>query len=110
MAPVPKPKRKRNKHFLGEWRKHREKTQADAAEFLEVDQSTISNLENGKIPYNQDALERLSVLYGCDPGDLIEINPIAPDPPKLVYSKLRQAPPAMQKRAIEVLEALLRAG
>ena len=32
------------------------------------------------------------------------------DPPRVVYDKLRDASPAMQRRAIDVLEALLKAG
>ncbi len=108
MPPVPKPKHKRSKHFLREWRKFREKSQAQIAEAIEVDQSTISNVENGKTPYDQDLLERLALLYGCDPEDLIAINPIKPDGPKLIYSKLRRASTATQLMAVDLIEALLK--
>ena len=110
MPPIPKPKHTRQNHYLRQWRKFREKTQAQVAEALEVDQSTISNLERKISPYDQDILDRLATYYGCDPEDLIAIDPLKPDPPRVVYDKLRDASPAMQRRAIDVLEALLNAG
>lgn len=110
MPPIQKPKHNRQNHFLRQWRKFRGKTQAQVADALEVDQSTISNLERKISPYDQDILERLATYYGCDPEDLLAIDPLKPDPPRVVYDKLRDASPAMQRRAIDVLEALLKAG
>ena len=77
---------------------------------MEVEQPTISRLESGEIRYNQDTLERLALAYGCDPEDLLAINPLEPDKPRLIYAKLRDAGPVMQARALKVLEALLKAG
>jgi transcriptional regulator with XRE-family HTH domain len=92
------------------WRKYKGLTQTQAGERVDIDQATLGRIERGVLPYNQDLLERLALAYGCDVSDLLEIDPLKPDPPRLVYEKLRHAPPAMQKRAIEVLEALLKAG
>jgi transcriptional regulator with XRE-family HTH domain len=109
MPPVPKPKRKRQRHFIREWRLARNKTQEELADYLGVNQSTMSNLENGKTPYDQDVLERLAIYYGCDAGDLLEINPLTPDRLRVVYSDLRRAPADIQARAIGYIEAILKA-
>jgi transcriptional regulator with XRE-family HTH domain len=110
MAPKAKPKREREKHFIKEWRLFRGKTQTDVAEYLGSDQSAISNLERHKTPYDQDVLERLAIYFGCDPEDLLAIDPLKPDPLKLVVSDLRRATPEVRARAITVIEALLKAG
>lgn len=110
MAPVKKPPHKRAKHYLRQWRDFRELTQDQAADRAEIDRSSLSKIERGEVPYNQDLLERLSLAYGCDPSDLLDIDPLKPDPPRLVYNRLREAPPAIQERALAVLDALLRAG
>lgn len=110
MPPVAKQPRERNKTFLREWRKYRELSQEEVAEKLEIDRTTISRVERGETPYDQDILERLALIYLCDPEDLLSINPMKPDQPRLVYSKLRAASPDMQRRAAEIIDALLKAG
>lgn len=110
MAPKAKPKRKRNKHFIRNWRLFRDKTQADVAEYLDSDQSSISNLETYKTPYDQDSLERLAIFFGCDTDDLLHVDPLKFDPPRLVYSALRKAPADVQRRALDIINALLKAG
>lgn len=110
MPPVKKPLHPRAPTFLRQWRKYKKLTQDQASERVEIDQATLGRIERGVLPYNQDLLERLALAYGCDVSDLLDIDPLKPDPPRLVYDKLRHASPAMQKRALEVLEALLKAG
>lgn len=101
---------KRGPTFLKAWRDFRELTQEAAADRIGIDRTTVGRIEKGELPYNQDFLERAALVYGCDPEDLIGINPLQPDPPRLVYDRLRQASPDLQKRAVAVLEALLMAG
>ena len=106
-----KPKRRDRKSiFLRQWRKYRGLTQIEASERIEVNQSTLARIESGELPYNEDVLERLALAYGCDPYDLLCVDPTKPDPPKLVIDRLRQAPPEVRDRALAVLEALLKAG
>lgn len=90
------------------WRKHRGLTQEQAAERVELDRTTYSRIEGGKLPYNQDFLEKLAHAFGCDPSDILSNDPLRPDPPKLVYERLRAAPPELQAKAIELLEVLLK--
>jgi transcriptional regulator with XRE-family HTH domain len=109
MAPVKKPPHKRARHYLREWREFCELTQDQAADRANLDRSSLSKIERGEVPYNQDLLERLALAYGCDPSDLLDINPLKPDPPRLVYNRLREVSPVIQERALAVLDALLKA-
>lgn len=75
MAPVPKPKRERTKHFFREWREKCGLTQEQAIGRLGWSQSKISRLEAGETPYNQDDLEAAAVAYDCSTTALISIDP-----------------------------------
>ncbi|ASP84138.1 helix-turn-helix domain-containing protein [Sinorhizobium meliloti] len=75
MAPVPKPRRERSKHFFKEWREYRGFTQEQAIGKLGWSQSKISRLEAGVTPYDQDDLEAAAEAYRCDPTDLIRVDP-----------------------------------
>lgn len=108
MPPVAKPKRQRSRHFLRQWRNHKGLSQEEAADRADIDRSTLSRIEAGAVPYNQDLLERLALAYGCDPQDLITINPAHWDGPRLVYNALLRAPDDKQKAALAILEAFLK--
>jgi transcriptional regulator with XRE-family HTH domain len=104
-------KRERSRHFLRQWRDARDKTQAEVADYLDIDQSTLSKIERGLLPYNQDLLERLALLYECAPWDLLTVDPRSPpDRLRLIYDDLRSAPAAVQERALAVLIAVIQAG
>lgn len=108
MPPVKRPPRDRNRTYIREWRDYREKQQDAVAAELDISASTLSRLETGKSPYDQDVIERLAIIYRCDPEDLISINPLQPDPPRLIYDRLKAAPLEIQKRALEILEVILK--
>ena len=110
MAPVKKPDHNRAKTFLRQWRIYKGLTQEDAADRCEVDRTTLGRIENGRLPYNQDFLERAALAYGCEPEDLIMLDPMKPDPPKLVYNALKLAPPHRQMEVWRMVEALLKTG
>jgi len=97
----------RRQTFLRAWRKYRGMTQDQVAEILEMDRSTISKIENGVLPYDQDFLERTSLVYLCEPEDLISIDPLKPDTPRLVSSRMKHATPAQQKQIVELVNVLL---
>lgn len=94
--------------FMKEWRKFKKLTQEQAAERVDLDRTTYLRIEAGKLPYNQDFLEKLAFGFGCEVADLLSVNPLLPDPPKLVYDKLRRAPPELQRQALDLLDVLLR--
>lgn len=110
MPPVKKPEHDRQATCIRNWRLYRSKQQDEVADALEIDRTTLSKIERGVLPYNQDFLERLALIYGCDASDLIDVDPLRPDPPRLVYSRLRRASPEIQQRALAVLDAILKAG
>jgi len=84
-------------------------TQDDVAERIEVDRTTLSRVERGESPYDQDILEKLALAFGCEAEDLLSIDPLAPDPPKLVYEAVRRAPPDKQEEVWRVVQAMLKA-
>lgn len=110
MAPRKKPHHDRAPTFLRAWRKYRKLSRDVAAERVDIDGTTLGRIERGEIPYNQDFLERMALVYGCDPSDILNIDPMKPDPPRLVYDRLRSADKAVQERALAILDALLKAG
>lgn len=110
MPPVKKPDHTRERHFMLEWRTHVGRSQENVAELLGIDRTTYSKIERNKLPYNQDFLERLAHLFGCETSDILAVNPLAPKPPRLIYSKIESAPPDLQQRILVVVDALLKAG
>ena len=109
MAPVKKKPRVREKHFIKEWREFRGHSQDHVADLIEIDRSSLSKVEAGLVPYNQDLLEKLALVYLCDTEDMISIDPLKPDAPRLIYAKLRSASPEKQRQALSILEAFLKA-
>jgi transcriptional regulator with XRE-family HTH domain len=110
MARVKRPPHKRGIHFIRQWREFRQVTQEQLADMLEVDRTTVGKIENQKLPYNQDYLERVSAALGVDIEDLLSVDPLAPSRPTLVWSKIEKAPPDLQEKIRFVIEAMLKAG
>ena len=107
---IPADKLSRNPTFIRNWRKFRDMTQEELADRIGIDRTTVGRIETRDLPYNQDFLERVASVLGCEPVDLLYNDPIRPDPPWIVYSRLRDATPALQRQAIAVLDAMLKAG
>lgn len=110
MAPVPKPKRDRTKHFFKEWREKAGLTQDQAMGRLEWSQSKISRLENGETPYNEDDLAAAAFAYNCEPSDLITVNPLVEREVVDLVGMIRRANPEMQRKAIRIVSELLSTG
>ncbi len=96
----------RKKTFLRQWRKKRNMSQADAAERLEIEQGTLSKIERGLLPYNQDFLEAAALIYGAhEPSDLLSIDPTEPRETDVVRLLRRASPEARR-----IIETILRSG
>jgi transcriptional regulator with XRE-family HTH domain len=93
----------RGKTFLREWRKHRGLSLPEAAERAGTSHPNLSKVERGLVPYNQDILEALALVYGCDPADLLIRDPSAP--PNL-YSLLARADEQQRRQIFRVAEAI----
>lgn len=98
----------RRRTFLKEWRDHRLLTQEQAADRIGVDQSTLSRIERGITPYDQDFLERAAFAYQCEPADLLMRNPLNEDAIWSIADNLRQAPEDVQDQIRAVVEALIK--
>lgn len=94
--------------YIREWRKYKKMTQQEVAERLDMEQGTISKIENRTYPINLDFLEKLAFVLGIEVADLLSVNPLKPNPPKLIYSKVRTADPELQLQVMKVVDALLK--
>lgn len=77
MAPVKKPKPILGPHYLKQWREFRGINQDDAAAAINLERGSLSKIENGHIPYQQQYVEGLARLYGCRPADLLGTDPLS---------------------------------
>ena len=63
------------KHFLRKWRKHRGFTLEALAALIGSTHATLSRIERGLSPYNEDILEKLAWALKCTPADLLSRDP-----------------------------------
>lgn len=63
------------RHFIREWRKHRDLTLEQLAERIEVTAGALSQLERGQVNYTQPMLEALAVELRTTPGALVSWPP-----------------------------------
>ena len=108
MPPVKKQPVTRHRHYLKEWRVYRDLSLEVAADRIDVHHATLSRIENYKLPYNQDFLERCALAYGCDLADLLTMDPSAPRTEENVLAKLKKASPELKAQVFTVIEALLK--
>lgn len=67
---------KRRKTYLRQWRKMKPgRTLEQVAAELHMTQPQLGRIERGEQPYNQDLLEALAEIYGCEPDELIWRDP-----------------------------------
>lgn len=92
------------KTFLREWRKHRNRTLIQVAEFLSMTHGQLSKIERGKQPYNQALLEALAELYMCDPVDLLIRDP---KDPIGIWSVWDRAKPGDRRKIVSVAKTIL---
>ena len=96
----------RSRTFLREWRKVRHLTQIQAAERVGIRQSTLSKIERGQLPYDQDFLERAALAYGAhEAADLLTIDPTLPRETDILHL-FRHAPPEAKR----IVTLILRTG
>jgi transcriptional regulator with XRE-family HTH domain len=108
MPPVRRLKSTRRRTFLKEWREYRSLTQEQAAERIGVTQATLSRVERGVTPYDQDLLERIAFAYLCEPADLLMRNPLDRDAVWSITDNLRKADPVELERAAAMIDLLLK--
>jgi transcriptional regulator with XRE-family HTH domain len=98
-----KRKKKLNRTFVKEWRKHRGLTQIQLSERVGIGQGSLSDLERGTFAYTQPMLEALADALNCKPWDLIWRPPGAEDGLREILAGMDADE---QKRALAVVQAL----
>lgn len=77
---TPRPKQPLfGRHFLREWREHREYTLEEAGEAVGISHAQLGRIERRLQKYNQALLEALAELYQTDPASLLIRNPKSPE-------------------------------
>ena len=97
--------KRKPRHFLKEWRKHRGLTQEQLAERMGVVRSYISHVENGKRRYDQHLLEAAADALQCTAGDLIERDPSRP---QALWAIWNQIPADKQEVVMDMVHGLLK--
>lgn len=122
MRPVHHAYMAKPRHFLREWRDHRdlsleqvseriallssERSDADPeSKRMTMTHATLSRIERGLIPYGQYLLELLADIYQTDPGSLIMRDPSEPDAIWSIWDKLA---PADKVRVVELAKTFQR--
>jgi transcriptional regulator with XRE-family HTH domain len=98
--------RKHRRIYLREWRLFRNKTQAQVAEALGVTKTHVSNIENGKRQYTQDLLEAAADYLGCDPAQIINVNPTLKDGIWSIWELASRLSPEKLGDATRIMRAL----
>lgn len=111
MPAVKRPKRRRQRTYLREWRKYRNMTQEQVAALIGYHHSNLLRVELGKTQFTQDLLEKLAEVYRCTPADLLSRDPeadtysdVAP-----IVRRIASATPAQREQISAVIAALLNA-
>lgn len=93
-------KAKPQKHFIREWRKHRDFTLERLAERIGLTHGTLSRIERGKTAYTQPVLEAIADALGTSPANLIMRNPEKAS----MWDILQTIPEAEHDRVVKILE------
>lgn len=94
-----------HRHYIREWRKHRQLTQEQLAERIGIDKSYLSKIENGKKRYDQPFLEAAAEAMSCEPGDLIVRDPSEPEG---IWSIWNQLEPVARRQVVDIAKTLKR--
>jgi transcriptional regulator with XRE-family HTH domain len=95
----------RRLHFIADWRRHRDLTQAALGAALGISKASISRIERSIQPYNQDLLEAVAEVLQTEPASLLTRRPEESDPVLSVWERI---PKPRRRQALAVLEALAR--
>lgn len=93
--------------FLRDWREHRELTQEQAAEKLNISRALLSKIENAKSPYTQGLLEQAAEVYQCSVADLVAHSPAAPA--FSIVEKIHALRKDQQQHVVEIVKTFDRA-
>ena len=103
--PIPRPRFRPT--FIKQWREHRGLNQEQLAERLEMTQSHLSMLENGKRGYTQETLEAVAHALQTDPASLLMRDPADPD---AIWSIWDNAKPGERQMIVDIAKTITKTG
>jgi transcriptional regulator with XRE-family HTH domain len=107
MRKPPPPRAKFRPTYIRQWREHRGLNQDQLAERLEMTQSHLSMLENGKRGYTQETLEAVAHALQTDVASLLMRNPADGD---AIWSIWDNAKPGERKMIVDIAKTVTKTG
>lgn len=102
----PKPPRFR-RTYIAQWRELRNLTQEQLAGRLDMTQSHLSMLENGKRGYTQETLEAIAHALQTDVASLLMRNPTDSE---AIWSIWEQAKPGERQMILDIAKTVTKTG
>ena len=93
--------------FIRQWREHRGLNQEQLASRLEMTQSHLSMLENGKRAYTQQTLEAVAEALQTDVASLLMRDPTDPD---AIWSIWDNAKPGERQMIVDIAKTVTKTG
>lgn len=103
----PPPRAKFRPTFIKQWREHRNLNQEQLAERLDMTQSHLSMLENGKRGYTQETLEAVAHALQTDVASLLMRNPEDGD---AIWSIWEHAKPGERRLIVDLAKTVTKTG
>jgi transcriptional regulator with XRE-family HTH domain len=104
-----RPKRKRLRTFIKQWREYRNLTQDALAERLETSKASISRIEAGDQAYTQDFLEACADALMTDPASLLMRMP-PKDGEESIWSLWDQAKTGQRQMIEDIVRSVVKTG
>lgn len=93
--------------YIAQWREFRNLTQEQLANRLEMTQSHLSMLENGKRPYTQQTLEAIADALQTDAASLLMRDPTDTD---AIWSIWDNAKPGERRMIVDIAKTVTKTG
>lgn len=103
--PLPRPRFRPT--FIKHWREYRKLNQEQLAARLDMTQSHLSMLENGKRGYTQETLEAIADALQTDAASLLMRNPQDGD---AIWSIWEQAKPGERRMIVDIAKTVTKTG
>lgn len=95
--------------FLREWRTYHNLKLVEVASSFGITHASLSRIERGLQPYNQELLEFLADRYRTDVASLLIRNPLLDDSEN-IWSIWDQAKPGERKMIVDIAKTLVKTG
>jgi transcriptional regulator with XRE-family HTH domain len=95
----------RQRHFVGEWRRHRGLSQAELGAALGISKASVSRIERSLQPYTQDVIEAVAEILQTDAASLLTRRPDESEPLLSVWERI---PSSRRRQALALLDVLAR--